>query len=367
MSLSTFQILSTMSSIIKTKRSGTKHYFYRLVDFDMSKCQCIYVGSESLFDDFSKTLKDAHGFNESIACLLFEDGTRLDELVNEIELFIKGTVQDVKIILDIANMFQYEGVEECMRILKGIEEYLVFHSSVLYAFAPPVLSPFEKEKDDIKALHKLVNEMNVVRGLSPLFSFRWVMKSKGRELLHVYCNWSNDGSYLSEIGSHRYFKGILKYLDYSFTGPTRPHNLESMIIRNANPDHHSRQKSQVQSQSRPNFGMNTRNSGYRPVQSQNRSNFGMNTRNSGYRSQAFGPSTSSSWRNTGASGHSLHTVSSGRVQKREPEVDLRVKLATRKIAREVQMLERLESTRRVAIPNNVRNLMRNADFHNYYY
>lgn len=284
----------------------------------MDKCQYIYVGSESLHADFCNTLRNAQGVNGSVACMLFEDGTQLDELVNELERFIKYTVLDVRVVLDIAHLFKFEGAEECQRVLKCIEEYLVFHSNVFYAFSPPVLTPHEQHEQVIKALQVSANEMNVCRGISPLYSFRWVMNLRKGELCHVNANWTNQGSQLSLIGSTRYFKGIWRYLSKGFSEPHKDYNLTPRIARK----------------------VNTSN----PVG---------HGRSTGNRSQA--------------SNSALHSVSSGRVQKSKIEVDLRVKLAMMKIGREMHKLERLESGRNVQIPNNVRNMMKNVKINKFYY
>ena len=89
--------------ISKSKMPGSSYFFYRTASFSMENCNAMYVGSESLFENFSKTLRDVEHLPNSLACLVFVDNSELEILVNEMELFIKNTSQELKVFVDSIN------------------------------------------------------------------------------------------------------------------------------------------------------------------------------------------------------------------------------------------------------------------------
>lgn len=194
----------------------------------------MYIGVASNYDDFAATLRSIPNVDETVACLLFNDDTTVDELLAELEYFIKNTVCDLKVILDIAPLFKNEGVDVCLDKLYMVNDYFCNNWNAKHVFAPPIFSRSDMSKfDDVTKIQELINKINNDRGVNPLFSFKWVMVPKKNGLLrHVRSNWVGDSDVLSVRGSISYLKSIFKYLENTIDADFRPdYDLRSRIER----------------------------------------------------------------------------------------------------------------------------------------
>ena len=103
-----------------------------------------------------------------------------------------------------------------------------------YVFTPPILKPAEMANATlVMQLQEHANEMNVRRGLSPLFPFRWVMRENAntKKLVHVSSNWVDSlGTILSNKGARKYIQAIWKYAKNSFSAVLHEYNLSSRIM-----------------------------------------------------------------------------------------------------------------------------------------
>lgn len=218
-------------TITKSKMPGSQYFFYRSAGFDIKRCRVMIVSCESLYDNFSATIRSIPNFDNSVAFLMFMDETEPEKMVSELELFISNTDQEenLKIFMDVASLYRHKGIDECKNILDTLETYLVL-KSVQFVFAPPIISPDDMPKvDEITQIQKFANELNVRRHCVPCFPFSWVMrKDKEGKFRHMMSCW--DGSQLTQKGSIRYLKAIWKYSQYTFDADlSRDYNLESRV------------------------------------------------------------------------------------------------------------------------------------------
>lgn len=230
--------------IIRSRMPKSKYFHYRLPGSNMNTCKIMYVGYEEVFTDFSATLRSMPGIDNSVACLLFEVGTEVGELVNELELFIKNcTNDDIKVVLDTMNMFKHLGLEDCQNILGALNEYLLCNWNVRSVFSPPLLSPSENNQwEEIVKIQEFVNQHNVNSGMNPLFPFRWVMRSNKNNLLHhVKSNWDENSEKLSLKGSKAYFRCIWMYIRDTMDTDQVSYDLTSRIEPPSNFGDNSRQ------------------------------------------------------------------------------------------------------------------------------
>ena len=219
-------------TIIRSRMPKSKYFHYRLPGCNMDTCKIMYVGCEDIYTDFTETLRAMPGLDSSVACLMFEAGTEIGDLVNELELFIKNCkCEDVKVVLDIMNLYKDLGLEECQNILSVLNEYLICNWNIRYVFSPPLLSPSDSNQwEEIAKIQEFVNQTNVDAEKNPLFPFRWVMRSNKNKLLHhVMANWNENRDTLSLKGSRVYFRSIWSYIRDSMDAELAPYDLRSRI------------------------------------------------------------------------------------------------------------------------------------------
>ena len=230
-------------------------------------------------------------------------------------------------------LFLKHGLEECQNILETLDSYLILQDELMYAFAPPILTP--NDMDSLELIAKVqehTNEWNVRRGTAPLFPFRWVMRMQpaSNKLVHVSSNWLTGSSTLTMKGSRKYFQAIWKYLQSSFTAVLHNYDLTSRIL----------DPSEIGSN-----GM--RNNSYAdaaPVQGrhQRRTN----------RRDGHDPSNR-------RENLCLRTRTIARARVNSGRIDLRLRLCARRISREINLLERLAALNGTRVPRELMNITQN--------
>ena len=218
--------------VIRSRMPKSKYFHYRLPGSSVDTCKILYVGCEDSFSDFSETLKSIPGIDNTLACLMFESDTEVNQLVNELEMFIKNCkYDDIKVVLDIFSLYKHLGLVECQNILCVLHEYLLCNWNIRFAFAPPLLTPSESTQwEEVSKIQEFVNQQNVNEGKNPLFPFRWVMRfNKNNLLYHVPSNWEEDGVTLNLKGSKAYFRCIWMYIRDSMDASLVKYDLNSRI------------------------------------------------------------------------------------------------------------------------------------------
>ena len=223
---------SKMVVICKVKQPHLPYYTYYRPDFCKENCTQIFVGVDSLFDDFVATLA---GMNTDVnlVCLMFLDNTSPGDMVSSLEAYLRGIQHlDIKMLLDIGNLYKQHGEAECMNVINIALEVLLSNENLKVAFSPIIITPAEMSRlSEFCRIQTQINQSNIDRHLNPVFPFRWTMRQTGGgELVHCSSNWNAAGSTLSERGSHKYFSACYRYLFITIDAElTENHNLTSRI------------------------------------------------------------------------------------------------------------------------------------------
>lgn len=185
-----------------------------------------------MYDDFAKVMRSMPDMDDSVACLLFKPDTTLEELLNELEYFITNTHTELKVAIDVARLFMYQGSTKCIESLNAIDDYFVRNWSATFVLVPPLLVRSEmQDLDDVVKVQEWANKMNTEWGVNPIFPFRWVMfKKKNGQLRHVISSWVGNSDVLSDKGATKYFRCIWKYIQNTLDAQLRPNpDLNSRI------------------------------------------------------------------------------------------------------------------------------------------
>ena len=221
--------------IIKSKMPQSKYFFYHADGFEIKGCSIIYVGQESHYEDFAATLKRSE-CSTRVACMLFDSDATLDEIVNSIQVFTRNTGDnELKIVLDVANIFKHSTEVDPIETVKFAQEYLDCIGRVKFVVVPITIFPTEME--DLNSLAEMmiaINTLNIDRQVSPIFPFKWVMKSNAlNQLSHIQSNWCADNCTLNVKGSDKYFACICRYVLYTMDAEfSNNYDLTNRIIHN---------------------------------------------------------------------------------------------------------------------------------------
>ena len=127
--------------VLVTSRMPRSHYLHtRVSGAQVSDCEAVYIGCEDLFgDNVQQALKDAGVYTvtdnggdsllaprgEYLHLMLFQKGTLVEDMLNHFEFFFNNTKGEVKVLIDVANMWDFVAPGDVIESLRKIEVYLL--------------------------------------------------------------------------------------------------------------------------------------------------------------------------------------------------------------------------------------------------
>jgi len=220
--------------IHQSKMPKSSYFLYKMPGFSYDTCRVVYIGFQSLFEDFKDTLSRIQDFGPEVACMLFQAGTDLTTIVNEIEYFLSGTRLELKVMLDVTNIFKSEGYDNAYDFTLAIGDYLLANLNGKFTYVPPVMSKVDGGEgfDDFIRLQVAINQLNIDMSVNPVFPFRWVSRKKldGRYLFNPSC-WDAAGEVLNKKGTRSYFLCIWKYILESMDAEFQSVDITSKMIK----------------------------------------------------------------------------------------------------------------------------------------
>ena len=231
-----------MSIILMSRIPGMNCFHYRCAGAKAQTASYLYIGCESTFAGvvLQKSMRatGAYDYTQQVEftsasdmeaekifppgfglhCLLFQDSTPADKLIDDCGEFIKNTKDNLRIVVDVARLFLQD--ENCLEVMRSIDNYFCTQWASAHVMSPPHICPGEMtELQLFSGVMEGVNKINVEAKRSPIFSFRWLLRERSDKTL-VTCPlyWSYPMQ-LSQKGGDVYFKSVWRYMACTFDAP----------------------------------------------------------------------------------------------------------------------------------------------------
>ena len=319
-----------MVAIVKTKDPKQSYFFYRRYNFNMDICKVVYVGVDSTFVDLRDALLRNADVDETMAFLMFEDGTEAGTVCSDMELFLRHVTRDSAVVgVDVLNLFAAESEQECLNILSVVSDFMLGHCNKRHVLIPPVVKPSQMSMlDKFETVQVKSNTYNLESETPPCYPFSWCMRKNHRGfLVHIPSNWNSAGDALSLAGAKKYLQAILRYLKYSITEGLLEHNIESRIEKPGEGEQPGEQQGEQQ----------VAVQGDVPVRGNGR---GGQAQRGNNRGRGSGRGYSRGVRH-GRGGRASRGGRGGHSQQDPCDFDLRVTIAKQKVKKEIQRLRQL--------------------------